>query len=196
MIKQTLRALAHGSRNVLVPNVTKVRQLHSMPAKLSKAYDHDGKTKVSIFNTETDLGLMVTGYSQYGFRLNNDMVLIGPITVFPRSVLSWNVNSFEDINEESLSLFPTLEPKIDVLIIGIGDQSPPPALSKRIVQFMKKYKINVEVLRTEQACATFNFLNAESRMVACALIPPLHLSYNENDILQTKLRQKELYEAE
>lgn len=67
-----------------------------------------------------------------------------------RSVLSWNVNSFEDINEESLSLFPTLEPKIDVLIIGIGDQSPPPSLSKRIVEFMKKYKINVEVLRTEQ----------------------------------------------
>lgn len=67
-----------------------------------------------------------------------------------RSVLSWNVNSFEDINEKSLSLFPTLDPKIDVLIIGIGDQSPTPALSKRIIEFMKNYKINVEVLRTEQ----------------------------------------------
>jgi len=101
-----------------------------------------------------------------------------------------------------------------VLIIGIGDQAPPPALSKRIIEFMKKYKINVEILRTEQvginhspiyihiewhslqACATFNFLNAENRMVACALIPPLHLSYNENDILQAKLRKKELYETE
>lgn len=67
-----------------------------------------------------------------------------------RSVLSWNVNSFEDINEESLSLFPTLEPKIDVLIIGIGDQSPTAVLSRRIIEFMKKYRINVEVLRTEQ----------------------------------------------
>lgn len=67
-----------------------------------------------------------------------------------RSVLSWNVNSFEDINEKSLSLFPTLDPKIDVLIIGIGDQNPTPALSKRIIEFMKNYKINVEVLRTEQ----------------------------------------------
>ncbi|EDW01892.1 NADH dehydrogenase [ubiquinone] 1 alpha subcomplex assembly factor 3 [Drosophila grimshawi] len=172
------------------------RGISTAHRNLSKAYDADGKTKVTIFNTDTDVGLMITGYSQYGFRLNNNMVLLGPITVFPRSVLSWNVNSFEDINEESLSIFPTLEPKIDVLIIGIGDQSPTPTLSKRIIAYMKKYKTNVEVLRTEQACATFNFLNAEGRMVACALIPPLHLSYNENDVLQTKLRQKQLYETE
>lgn len=33
-------------------------------------------------------------------------------------------------------------------------------------------------------------------MVACALIPPLHLSYNENDVLQTKLKQKQLYDTE
>ncbi|XP_016974012.1 NADH dehydrogenase [ubiquinone] 1 alpha subcomplex assembly factor 3 [Drosophila rhopaloa] len=196
MIARTLRAVGRQSRSVLLPRSTMCRPFHANPVNFSKAYDHDGKTKVTIFNTETDLGLMVTGYSQYGFRLNNDMVLIGPISVFPRSVLSWNVNSFEDINEESLSLFPTLEPKIDVLIIGIGDQAPPPALSKRIIEFMKKYKINVEVLRTEQACATFNFLNAENRMVACALIPPLHLTYNENDVLQAKLRRKELYETE
>ncbi|XP_017045320.1 NADH dehydrogenase [ubiquinone] 1 alpha subcomplex assembly factor 3 [Drosophila ficusphila] len=196
MIARTLTAMSRQTRSILLPRCTICRPFHANSGSLSKAYDHDGKTKVTIFNTETDLGLMVTGYSQYGFRLNNDMVLIGPISVFPRSVLSWNVNSFEDINEESLSLFPTLEPKIDVLIIGIGDQAPPPALSKRIIEFMKKYKINVEVLRTEQACATFNFLNAENRMVACALIPPLHLTYNENDILQTKLRQKELYETD
>lgn len=47
-----------------------------------------------------------------------------------------------------------------------------------------------------KACATFNFLNAEGRMAACALIPPLHISYNENDVLQTKLKQKQLYETE
>ncbi|KAH8253192.1 hypothetical protein KR032_004065 [Drosophila birchii] len=196
MIARNLRVAAQRGRSLLMPSRSLLAPRIPNCRPYSKAYDHDGKTKVSIFNTETDLGLMITGYSQYGFRLNNDMVLIGPISVFPRSVLSWNVNSFEDITEDSLSLFPTLEPKIDVLIIGIGDQAPPPALSKRIIEFMKKYKINVEVLRTEQACATFNFLNAENRMVACALIPPLHLTYNENDILQAKLKHKELYETD
>ncbi|XP_020818047.1 NADH dehydrogenase [ubiquinone] 1 alpha subcomplex assembly factor 3 [Drosophila serrata] len=196
MIARSLRVAAQRGRCLLMPTRSLLAPRIPICRTYSNAYDHDGKTKVSIFNTETDLGLMITGYSQYGFRLNNDMVLIGPISVFPRSVLSWNVNNFEDITEDSLSLFPTLEPKIDVLIIGIGDQAPPPALSKRIIEFMKKYKINVEVLRTEQACATFNFLNAENRMVACALIPPLHLTYNENDILQAKLKQKELYETD
>ncbi|CAD7012442.1 NADH dehydrogenase [ubiquinone] 1 alpha subcomplex assembly factor 3 [Ceratitis capitata] len=160
------------------------------------AYEADGKTKVSIFNTEQDHGLMITGFSQYGFRLNNDMVIMGPMAIFPRSVLSWNVSSLEDINEDSLSFFCTLEPKIDILIVGIGDQPVSHDLSKIIIEFMKKHKINVEILRTEQACATFNFLNAESRMVASALIPPLHISYNENDILQSKLRKKELYETD
>ncbi|XP_054739500.1 NADH dehydrogenase [ubiquinone] 1 alpha subcomplex assembly factor 3 [Anastrepha obliqua] len=160
------------------------------------AYDADGKTKVSIFNTEQDHGLMITGFSQFGFRLNNDMVIMGPMAIFPRSVLSWNVSSYEDINEDSLAFFCTLEPKIDILIIGIGDQPVTQALSKVIIEFMKKQKINIEILRTEQACATFNFLNAESRMVASALIPPLHISYNENDILQSKLRKKELYETD
>ncbi|XP_055917429.1 NADH dehydrogenase [ubiquinone] 1 alpha subcomplex assembly factor 3 [Eupeodes corollae] len=160
------------------------------------AYEADGKTKVNILNKELDLGLMVNGFSQYGFRLNNDMVIIGPMAIFPRSVLSWNVGSFEDINEDSLSIFYTLEPKIDVLVIGIGDQKVTPQLSMKIIQFMKKYKINVEILTTEQACATFNFLNAESRMVAAALIPPLHITYNENNILQTKLRQKQLYQID
>lgn len=57
----------------------------------------------------------------------------------------------DDINEESLSLFTALEPKLDLLIIGIGDQTASPSFSKKILSFMKKYKINVEVLRTEQA---------------------------------------------
>lgn len=86
MIARTLRTVGRQGRNLLLPRITACRPLHAIPANFSKAYDHDGKTKVTIFNTETDLGLMVTGYSQYGFRLNNDMVLIGPISVFPRLV--------------------------------------------------------------------------------------------------------------
>uniref|UniRef100_A0A1A9UDK1 NADH dehydrogenase [ubiquinone] 1 alpha subcomplex assembly factor 3 n=1 Tax=Glossina austeni TaxID=7395 RepID=A0A1A9UDK1_GLOAU len=155
----------------------------------TKAYDCDGKTKVNIFNTQQELGIMITGYSQYGFRLNNDIVVIGPIAVFPKSVLSWNVDNLNDINEESLSLFTTLEPKIDVLILGVGDQTPTSSFSKKILYFMKTHKINVEVLRTEQACATFNFLNAENRMVASALIPPVHITYNENDVLGSNVNR-------
>lgn len=60
------------------------------------------------------------------------------------------MDNLNDINEESLSLFTTLEPKIDVLILGVGDQTPTSSFSKKILHFMKTHKINVEVLRTEQ----------------------------------------------
>lgn len=74
---------AAAVRSLFQPSLNQ-RGISTIGTQFSKAYDYDGKTKVSIFNTETDMGLMITGYSQYGFRLNNNMVLIGPITVFPR----------------------------------------------------------------------------------------------------------------
>jgi hypothetical protein len=49
---------------------------------------------------------------QVGFRLNNGMYILGPMAIFPRTVLSWNVGSVNEVNEDSLSLFCLLEPKI------------------------------------------------------------------------------------
>lgn len=113
-----------------------------------------------------------------------------------RSVLSWNVGTPDDINESTLSLFCILEPKIDVLVIGVGDADVTPSIAKRIMSFTRKYKINVEILTTESACATFNFLNAEQRMVAGAFIPPTTLRLNENDMMNAQRRNNELYEME
>lgn len=76
-----------------------------------------------------------------------------------------------------------MQPKLDVLIIGVGDVEPTREFSNLILSFMKKYRINVEVLRTDSACATFNFLNAERRMVAALLIPPLHILVSEDDLM-------------
>lgn len=97
---------------------------------------------------------------QDGFRLNNNFKVIGPMAIFPRSVLSWNVDSLNDISESSLRLFCVLEPKIDLLVIGIGDEKVTPAIGKTFLELMRKYKINVEVLPTEQVCiaAYINFM--------------------------------------
>lgn len=88
---QTLKHCCKMSLSNLIKRCTLVaptiirRNLYTSVARTSsKAYDHDGKTKINIFNTQQDLGIMITGYSQYGFRMNNDMVVIGPVAVFPR----------------------------------------------------------------------------------------------------------------
>ncbi|CAH1183576.1 unnamed protein product [Phaedon cochleariae] len=160
------------------------------------AYEGEGKTSVHILNKDSDLGIMIDGYSQVGFRLNNDMTVLGSMLIFPRSVLSWNVDDISEITEEALSLFSVLEPKIDILVLGVGDQIENYNFYQKLIPFSRRNRIPFEILPTEQACSTFNFLNAEGRNVVGAMIPPKHFRPTDDDELQTKLRYQNLYEWE
>lgn len=88
-------------------------------------------------------------FFQIGFRLNNKVSIIGPICIFPRTVLSWNVASVDDIDENSLRLLLALEPKLELLIIGTGDTEVTPEVYHRIQKIVKVQDIRVEVLKTE-----------------------------------------------
>lgn len=182
------------------------------------SYEGDGKTKVKVLNIDLEMGLMINSYSevssigaapakygkilidfclvfrrQSGFRLNTDFKIIGPMAIFPRSILGWNVDNINHIDEHSLRLFLMLEPKIDILVIGTGSENVTPDLIKRIKAITKNYKLTVEVLKTEAAVTTFNFLNIESRLVAAALIPPKKMEFNDMDLMLTQERHKQLY---
>ncbi|XP_018579775.1 NADH dehydrogenase [ubiquinone] 1 alpha subcomplex assembly factor 3 [Anoplophora glabripennis] len=160
------------------------------------AYEGEGKTTIHILNKEAELGLMIDGYSQVGFRLNNDMTILGPMVIFSRSVLSWNVEDISEITEEAFSLFSVIEPKLDIIVLGVGDKVDNFNFYKKILPFSKKFKIPFEILPTDQACATFNFLNSEGRYVAGAMIPPKTIAATENDELLSKMRYQNLYDRE
>ena len=73
----------------------------------------------------------------------------------------WNVEGPEDITEESLSLFTILDPKIDVLIVGYGDNNTQTGkkqfpVDTRIIMKMRQKGVNMELLTTENAIATYN----------------------------------------
>uniref|UniRef100_T1HCR8 Uncharacterized protein n=1 Tax=Rhodnius prolixus TaxID=13249 RepID=T1HCR8_RHOPR len=133
-----------------------------------------------------------------GFRLNNGMFVIGPMIIFPKTVLSWNVEGDHDINEKSLVLIPLLEPRLDILVIGYGKTTVDrPKFDELVMNLRRQRKyLNVEVLPTEKAATTYNFVAAEGRFVAAALIPPLEISYYEEDMALSKLKRKELYTLE
>lgn len=99
-----------------------------------------------------------------------------------------------DINSDTLVLFTVLEPKLDIIVIGTGDRIDTSSCYRKLLPFIHKHRLNLEVLPTEQACATFNFLNAEGRYVAGALIPPQTIESTDDDLLRTKLRYQKLYE--
>jgi hypothetical protein len=50
----------------------------------TSTYEGDGKTSVQVLNKETEYGLMINSISQSGFRLNNDIFVLGPMAIFPR----------------------------------------------------------------------------------------------------------------
>ncbi|XP_044267735.1 NADH dehydrogenase [ubiquinone] 1 alpha subcomplex assembly factor 3 [Tribolium madens] len=179
----------------LATNYTIRRFLYASP-KVNGAYEAEGKTTVNILNNENELGLMINGFSQVGFRLNNDLTILGSVVIFPRSVLSWTVGDINEITDESLALFTILEPKLDIIVLGVGDPQKDFSFYKKIVPFARKHKLTFEILPTEQACATFNFLTSEGRHVAGALIPPQTIITTEDDVLQTKMRYQNLYERE
>ncbi|KAH7691449.1 Protein NUAF-3 a [Aphelenchoides avenae] len=114
----------------------------------------------------------IVGYSSQGFRLLDRSFMFGPIAVFPKTVLSWRVLTPDDITEDSLCLFFLLQPKIDILVVGVGDRKNLDSVRKRVIPAAKKHRIGLELHTTEDAISTFNFLNAESRYVAAALYPP------------------------
>lgn len=178
---QRLISMSLKSMCVLRPNYvlkTCKNTLH-VQSPLQSAYEGDGKTYVSILNNEQDAPLMIDGYSMMGFRLNNGLFVVGPVALFPHSILSWNIEDDNSINESSLSLFLHLAPKLDLLIIGMSDSRNKKFIAetrenvyRMIRQVGKGDKLNIEVMPTENAVTTFNYVNCEKRFVAAALIPP------------------------
>ena len=147
---------------------------------LADNYEGDGKTTVTILNREHKHLIMIDTYNNYGFRLNNGIFAVGPLAVFPKTILQWNVNDVKELTAESLSLFCLLEPKIDILIIGTGEKRMLP--SKDVLKYLKSNGISAEILPTDQACSTFNFLNAEGRCIAGALIPPENVTVYDEEL--------------
>ncbi|CAJ0579498.1 unnamed protein product, partial [Mesorhabditis spiculigera] len=136
--------------------------------------DMPQRTRVSYLSTEMREAKMtgVRGLSCLGFRMIDGSFLYGPVALFPKTALSWRVLTPTEITPESLSLFACLEPKIDVLVIGAGDKKNVDMVRKQVAGFLREHKIGLEIMDTEDAIATFNFLNAEGRCVAAALYPP------------------------
>lgn len=158
------------------------------------AYEGEGKTTVKVINQDYELGVMIDSYSTYGFKLNNGLTILGPMAIFPRAVLSWQVESSEHITEESLSLFKLLQPKIDLLVLGL--ETDRRDIMDKVFRLVRAAGLGVELLPTEHACSTFNFLNSESRSVAGALLPPLVINtMNEDDMMATKIHYHDVFNS-
>lgn len=188
---RSLRKLLHFSkRNFSSQIITTDQNLVDTINKSSKNLWNEKKFDQNNF---FEHGIYLNSYSSLGFRLNHGFKIIGPIALFPCSVYSWNVGNLNDVNEDSLCLFHLVQPKIETLIVSLGDITPiPNEIISSILKITQKYQINVEILTTQQACTTFNFLNQQGKMVAAAMIPPRNIQLTDDDIIVTQSRAEEL----
>jgi uncharacterized protein len=109
----------------------------------------------------------IRSVSAAGIRVDQEIFVKPFIISGQRIVPQWNVESIDDINEESLQAIFDLEP--EVILIGTGDSQIflPPATQ---VHFFRR-NFGFEVMTTDAACRTFNVLVAEGRHVVAALLP-------------------------
>lgn len=90
-------------------------------------------------------------------------------------------------------MIPMVDPKVTVLIIGVGQKQVSKDISKRILEITLREKINVEILSTEMACTQFNYLNSMGKMVAAALIPPQNVHFVDDNSFNTRSIDSKLY---
>ncbi len=127
-----------------------------------------GITKGHDLLEDDGLKSSIKAFGDTSFLVNN-VLARQSVILFPNSFVLWNVKSFEELTVDSLAVFATLYPTIEVLFIGCGERMPR-QLPKEITDYFSKRGIIVEASDTVNAASTFNVLNAEGRHVAAALI--------------------------
>ena len=120
------------------------------------------------FNLEVPQNhFFIRSVSAAGIRVDQEIYVNPFIISGQRIVPQWDVESVDDIDEDSLQAIFDLEP--EVILIGTGDRQVflPPATQ---VHFFRR-NFGFEVMTTDAACRTFNVLAAEGRHVVAALLP-------------------------
>uniref|UniRef100_A0A8B9SCF1 NADH:ubiquinone oxidoreductase complex assembly factor 3 n=1 Tax=Apteryx owenii TaxID=8824 RepID=A0A8B9SCF1_APTOW len=99
------------------------RRVPSRAHRLTPADDElYQRTRVTVLEPESPNIMFIEGYTGRGFAISGSLV-VGPCAILPRAILQWNVGSYRDISQESLSLFRLLEPQIGMW--GGGRPCPP-----------------------------------------------------------------------
>jgi len=110
---------------------------------------------------------LIEGYGPGGFRIAG-VQHAGSVLVLPERTLGWPVGAPDGITAASLAPITAAEPRVELLIIGLGPRFGPIAAELRAA--LRGQGISIEAMATDAACRTYNVLLTEDRRVAAALI--------------------------
>ncbi|GBB97248.1 hypothetical protein RclHR1_02950007 [Rhizophagus clarus] len=124
---------------------------------------------------------MVSRLTNDGFITNNEIEVKGPVISLNGELIMWDVPQglghgkggdggvFNNWTSNFLKVFEVITPRPELLIFGTGKSLVP--IPSHIKQYLNGLGIQIEVVDTRNAVATFKVLAEEGRNVAAALLP-------------------------
>ena len=109
---------------------------------------------------------LFTGYGEGYVMINKQRHEQNLVVLRDRLVTDWQPAGFDDLTAEHFALLAELKPEIVLLGTGALLRCPQPELTRALIEA----RIGLEVMDLQAACRTYNFLAAEERKVAAALL--------------------------
>ncbi|XP_055817658.1 uncharacterized protein LOC129886820 [Solanum dulcamara] len=110
------------------------------------------------FQQVTDTGFRVKGVDYEG-----SLLCVGNL------LMSWHPKKLSEVTSESLSIFQTVRPVPEILLLGCGKYIHP--VNAELRAFIRSTGMKLEAIDSRNAASTYNILNEEGRIVAAALLP-------------------------
>ncbi|KAI4302860.1 hypothetical protein MLD38_038559 [Melastoma candidum] len=124
--------------------------------------------QINLIDNVPEDQLRFQGYTETGFKVNG-VSYEGSLLCVGNLLMSWSPTKLSEVTPDSLSIFQTVRPIPEILILGCGRQIEP--VHPDLRRFVRSTGMKLEVLDTRNAASTYNILNEEGRIVAAALIP-------------------------
>lgn len=109
---------------------------------------------------------LFTGYGEGYVMINQQRHEQNLVVLRDRLVTDWQPAGFDQLNAEHFARVAELKPEIVLLGTGGRLRFPRPELTRALMEA----RIGLEVMDIHAACRTYNFLAAEERIVAAALL--------------------------
>jgi uncharacterized protein len=107
-----------------------------------------------------------TGYGEGFVMVNKQRYEQNLLVLRDRMLTDWQPAGFDELTAEHFARIAELAPEIVLLGTGSRLRFPRPELTRALAEA----HIGLEVMDFQAACRTFNFLAAEERKVAAALL--------------------------
>ncbi|XP_010052711.2 uncharacterized protein LOC104441313 [Eucalyptus grandis] len=124
--------------------------------------------QINLIDNVPDDQLRFQQYTETGFKVSGVMYE-GSLLCVGNLLMSWSPQKFSDITPDSLSIFQTVRPIPELLLLGCGRDIQP--VDPDLRRFIRSTGMKLEVLDSRNASSTYNILNEEGRIVAAALLP-------------------------